>query len=83
MSRLSIIFILLELFTLRNYKRYSKSEISFMREIVFRCLKSYDEYNVHVPFERYLLLQTLKYSDDVYKCMRSFVNYLNRVDKIL
>lgn len=83
MSRLSIIFILLELFTVRNYKRYDKRIISEMREIVFRSLKSYDEYNVDVSFYNYLLVQTLLCSNDVYKCMRSFVNYMKRVDKIL
>lgn len=82
MSRLSIIFILLELFTVRNYKRYDKRVISDMRLIVFRCLKSFDEYEVDVSFYNYLLLQTLLCSDDVYKCMRSFVNYMKRVDII-
>lgn len=82
MSRLFIIYILLELFTVRNYKRYSKSVIIEMRQVVYRCLMSYDEYNVQVPFERYLLLKTLKYSVDVFQCMRAFVNYMQKVDKL-
>lgn len=83
MSRLSIIFIFLELFTVRNYKRYDKRVISEMREIVFRCLKSYDEYNVNCSFYDYLLVSSLTYSLSVYRCMQTYVNYMKRVDKIL
>ena len=85
MRRAFDIFCLLELFTLRKYKKFGFSVMNEMRSLVLKCLKEYDEYNIDSSFssfELYLLSSSVFCSDCVFKCTRSFVNYIKKVDKI-
>lgn len=76
----SILFILLELFTIRYYREYRLPTILVVRDFVMKRINKCKDFK---DFKFYLNVDSLLLSQDEYLCVRSFILYLNIFDKIV
>lgn len=76
----SIMFILLELFTIRHYRDYCLSTIRNVREFVFKHIEQYDD---TLQFKLKVYSDAVMLSKDEFLCVRCFIEYLNSIDKIV
>lgn len=76
----SIIFILLELFTIRYYRDYCLSTIQRVREFVIKRIERFDDL---LHFKLKVYADAVMLSKDEFLCVRCFIEYLNTFDKIV
>lgn len=76
----SILFILLELFTIRYYRDYRLSTIKTTRNFILTHIKKYDDF---LQFKLKLYSDATMLSTDEFFCVRIFIEYLNSFDKIV
>ncbi len=76
----SILFILLELFTIRYYRDYSLSDIKTVREFISKRIELYDDF---LLFKLRTYCDSVKLSTTEYLLVRNFIEYLNSIDKIV
>lgn len=76
----SILFILLELFTIRYYRDYRLSTIKRVRDFVIKRIKRYDDFR---QFKMKVNCDAVFLSHEDFLCVRVFLEYLNSFDKIV
>lgn len=76
----SIMFILLELFTIRYYCDYSFSTIKTVREFIIDRIAKYDDL---LQFKLKIYSDAVVLNKDEFLCVRCFIVYLNSIDKVV
>lgn len=76
----SIMFILLELFTIRHYRNYCLSDIRTVRDFIIKHIEEFDDV-LHFKLKTYS--DAVKLSHTEYLLVRYFIEYINSIDKIV
>lgn len=76
----SILFIYLELFTIRYYRDYDYSNIKNFRNFTIKQISKFDDY---LKFKIRLYSDAVQLSTNEFTIVRCFIEYLNTVDKII
>ncbi len=76
----SIMFILLELFSIRYFPYYCNSTIKSFRKLVTNHIENYDDFS---QFKLKLYSDAVMLSSEEFSCVRNFITYLNTIDKIV
>lgn len=76
----SILFIYLELFTIRHYRDYAYNDIMHFRDFTISHISKCDDY---LKFKLKLYSDSVQLSPNEYTIVRFFIEYLNTVDKFI
>uniref|UniRef100_A0AAU8AZ82 Uncharacterized protein n=1 Tax=Dulem virus 215 TaxID=3145692 RepID=A0AAU8AZ82_9VIRU len=76
----TILFIYLELFTIRHYRDYDLSSLKSAREFISKCISDNEDYLVFKIkcYGTAVMLNPIEYA-----IIRDFISYLNDIDKYL
>lgn len=76
----SILFIYLELYTIRNYREYDYSCIKNFRNFTINHISKCDDY---LKFKLRLYSDAVQLPTNEFSIVRCFIEYLNTVDKVI
>lgn len=76
----SIMFVLLELFTIRYYRDYCLSTIKTVREFIIKRIEQYDDF---LQFKLKIYSDAVMLRKEEFQCVRMFIEYLNSIDKVV